>query len=145
MVDAVGAETVFHKVTQKPGKPLLFACGHGKLVFGLPGNARSTHFCFDRYVAPALRAWSGRPPVRPCSSGLLTRPYATEGDRTLFVPMLAEPGERCEWRLTPFDERGSADIYNPARGNVYVRFETGTHTLGAGASLPFSWMGDGHG
>lgn len=145
MVEAIGAEILFHKATQKPGKPLLFASGGGKLVFGLPGNARSAHFCFDRYVAPALRGWSGRKPIRIASNGRLTRPYAVESDRTLFVPMLAGSSDEGGWRLAPFDEHGSADIYNAARGNAYVRFEPGKHTLDAGTSLSFSWMGDGHG
>ncbi len=35
---AIRAEVVFHKVTQKPGKPLLFARRGPQLVFGLPGN-----------------------------------------------------------------------------------------------------------
>jgi molybdopterin molybdotransferase len=45
---------VFHKVKQKPGKPLYFGMLDKKPVFGLPGNPSSVLNCFYNYVLPAL-------------------------------------------------------------------------------------------
>jgi molybdopterin molybdotransferase len=45
---------VFHKVSQKPGKPLYFGKREEKLVFGLPGNPSSVLTCFYMYVVPAI-------------------------------------------------------------------------------------------
>ena len=45
---------VFHKVAQKPGKPLYFGKRDKKLVFGLPGNPSSVLTCFYMYVVPAI-------------------------------------------------------------------------------------------
>lgn len=54
-LDAIGAEIIFHKVTQKPGKPLLFAVlPNNSLYFGLPGNPVSTVVNCRFYVARAL-------------------------------------------------------------------------------------------
>lgn len=39
----IGAERLFHKVSQKPGKPLLFARRGRQLFFGLPGNPLAAH------------------------------------------------------------------------------------------------------
>jgi molybdopterin molybdotransferase len=39
----IGAELVFHKVRQKPGKPLLLARRGQQLLFGLPGNPLAAH------------------------------------------------------------------------------------------------------
>jgi len=47
-------EQIFHKVKQKPGKPLYFGKKDDKVVFGLPGNPSSVLSCFYQYVLPAL-------------------------------------------------------------------------------------------
>lgn len=57
----IGLEQHFWRVAQKPGKPLTFATAReGQLFFGLPGNPVSAMVCFELYVAPALRAMTGR-------------------------------------------------------------------------------------
>lgn len=67
-------EKLFHKVKQRPGKPLYFGkkarltgspdsnrVGQvDKLVFGLPGNPSSVLTCFYQYVVPALAKLSKR-------------------------------------------------------------------------------------
>lgn len=49
-----GIKQRFHRIRQKPGKPLFFGTQNEKLVFGLPGNPSSALTCFYLYVAPAL-------------------------------------------------------------------------------------------
>jgi molybdopterin molybdotransferase len=49
-----GVEKLFHKVKQRPGKPLYFGKKGDKIVFGLPGNPSSVLTCFYEYVAEAL-------------------------------------------------------------------------------------------
>lgn len=56
---ALEFETVFYKVKQKPGKPLLFGKKGSTLVFALPGNPASALTCFYIYVYPALRKMAG--------------------------------------------------------------------------------------
>ena len=51
---ACGITTQFHKVKQKPGKPLYFGTKEQQLVFGLPGNPSSVLTCFYIYVCNAL-------------------------------------------------------------------------------------------
>jgi molybdopterin molybdotransferase len=53
----LGVTKIFHKVLQRPGKPLWFGrLGSGPAVFGLPGNPVSTLICLYRYVLPFLKA-----------------------------------------------------------------------------------------
>lgn len=52
-------EIAFHKLNQKPGKPLLFGKQENKFVFGLPGNPASVLTCFYQYVYPAFRQYVG--------------------------------------------------------------------------------------
>ncbi len=53
-----GIEQRFHKVKQRPGKPLYFGMKKTKPVFGLPGNPSSVLSCFYQYVLPALEQLS---------------------------------------------------------------------------------------
>ena len=46
--------TLFHKIKQRPGKPLLLGKKDNKIVFGLPGNPSSVLTCFYEYVVPAI-------------------------------------------------------------------------------------------
>jgi molybdopterin molybdotransferase len=55
-----GVTKLFHKIKQRPGKPLYFGKKENKLVFGLPGNPSSVLTCFYQYVIPALEKLSKR-------------------------------------------------------------------------------------
>jgi molybdopterin molybdotransferase len=51
----LGVEVVFHKVSQRPGKPMWFGVAPGdRPVFALPGNPVSALVCCRQYVVPAL-------------------------------------------------------------------------------------------
>ncbi|MDQ2752472.1 MAG: molybdopterin molybdotransferase MoeA [Bacteroidota bacterium] len=45
----IGFETVFHGVSQRPGKPFLFARMNNKFVFCFPGNPVSTFVCYHLF------------------------------------------------------------------------------------------------
>ena len=59
-MEGSGVTPIFHKVKQKPGKPLLFGKKDRQLVFGLPGNPASVLTCFYTYVLPAIGWLMGR-------------------------------------------------------------------------------------
>lgn len=91
-----GGELVFHKVSQKPGKPLLFALRGDQCVFGLPGNPLAAHFCFHRYVATAIRRLTAHPqPLLARQSGTLTATVQANDSRAWFVLGRAERGPTC--------------------------------------------------
>lgn len=58
--DACEVNSVFHKIKQKPGKPILFGTYQTKPVFGLPGNPASVLTCFYEYVYPAIGKMMGK-------------------------------------------------------------------------------------
>lgn len=57
---ANGVEQIFHKIRQKPGKPIYFGKKGTKYIFGLPGNPASVLTCFYEYVYPAIGLLSKR-------------------------------------------------------------------------------------
>lgn len=52
--EACSVKKVFHKVKQRPGKPLFFGTKEEKIIFGLPGNPSSVLTCFYEFVLPAF-------------------------------------------------------------------------------------------
>lgn len=82
---AMGAEIHFHGVSQKPGKPMLFATLEGKPVFGLPGNPRAVMVLYYEYVLPYLRAMQGAPDPWPRTDRVpLAHTVEVKGDRAEF-------------------------------------------------------------
>lgn len=139
---AWGAALIFHRVTQKPGKPLLFARKEAQLIFGLPGNPLASHLCFDRYVLPAARKMAGRPGRPSVHQGTLMRPLRVKSDRTVF---LLGSG-RFQGRglvVQPLVGSGSADLFFKQRANGYLRVEPGDHRLQPDDHVSFQFHG-GH-
>ena len=58
--EANGVEQIFHKIRQKPGKPIYFGKKGDRYIFGLPGNPASVLTCFYEYVYPAIELLSNR-------------------------------------------------------------------------------------
>ncbi len=142
-VTAWGAKIVFHKVTQKPGKPLLVAARGRQVVFGLPGNPLACHLGFDRYVAAAIRQRLGRPPLPSPCPGVLASPLRWKGGRTFFLLARAEAADGPEgpWRVEPLSGISSADLFTPSRANCYLRLPPGQGELAPGTRIPFTWIG----
>lgn len=86
-LEADGFQVVFHKVNQKPGKPLLFAQKkNGRAAFGLPGNPRSTLVSFYQYVFPYLRKLMGATTFFLPSAQLpLAHPHHKKDGKTHFL------------------------------------------------------------
>lgn len=59
-LEEIGAEILFHKVSIKPGKPILFARLNHVLIFGLPGNPVSTQVGFYYFIYPTIRKLLGQ-------------------------------------------------------------------------------------
>jgi molybdopterin molybdotransferase len=64
MLKKLGVREVFHRVRQRPGKPLWFGVRGRQLVFGLPGNPVSCLVCLHRYFLPAREIELAKPIAR---------------------------------------------------------------------------------
>jgi molybdopterin molybdotransferase len=83
--DDCGVETIFHKIKQRPGKPLYFGRRGNKIVFGLPGNPASVLTCFYEYVAPALALMSKKQVRQQKLSVPLTKAFEKPSGLTHFL------------------------------------------------------------
>lgn len=80
-----GIQSIFHKISQKPGKPLFFGQKNGKPVFGLPGNPGSVLTCYYLYVLPALEQLTQRPLRLRVRSAPLAKAWTKNAGLTHFL------------------------------------------------------------
>jgi molybdopterin molybdotransferase len=139
---AYGAESVFHGVKQKPGKPLLLARKNRQLLFGLPGNPLACHMGFHRYISAAIGKLSGRPPrAQPMQGELTDAPPQVSGGRTYFLLGRAEfAADPPRFRLRLLPGVSSADIFRGCQANCYVELPSEAPTPSAGDACGFTWL-----
>lgn len=110
VLDELGVQRVFHKVAQRPGRPLWFGVAPGgRAVFGLPGNPVSTLVCLQRYVLPALALLAGATASRPLSLPL-SRDWQGANGLTVFLPVDLTVDERGASVAVPHPTHGSGDF-----------------------------------
>lgn len=80
-----GVEKMFHKIKQRPGKPLYFGKKGRKVVFGLPGNPSSVLTCFYEYVIPAIERLTMQKNIIATEQVLLKEAYDKRTGLTHFL------------------------------------------------------------
>lgn len=82
-------DILFHKVAEKPGKPVLLARNvkHNNYILGLPGNPVSVLISFYSIGLPVIRKLSGFNKINhDFYKGVLKKKYKKDKDRLHFVP-----------------------------------------------------------
>jgi molybdopterin molybdotransferase len=85
---ACAVNTCFHRINQRPGKPLYFGMRNCQPVFGLPGNPSSVLTCFYEYVLPAISKLTHRNCALPVLKIELAHAYSKTISLTLFLKAL---------------------------------------------------------
>jgi molybdopterin molybdotransferase len=133
----LGAKLVFHKVAQRPGRPMWFGVSaRGKPIFALPGNPVSTLVCATRYVLPALRQASGLaqdPPVLV----ELTAPVEASPTLTLFTPATLSSSPRATLLAEPHATNTSGDFVALAGTDGFVELAARRGSYPAGTVARF--------
>ena len=142
-LERFGAGRIFHRVAQKPGRPLLLARKGSQLFFGLPGNPLSCHLCFHRYVGAAIRKMEGRTPLPDPASGQLTAAVQPRRSRTRIVLARTERLHQAstDWQIHPLSGASSADMFACCGANCYLEVPPGEAEIRPGEVLRFTWLG----
>lgn len=116
----LGVKLVFHKISQRPGKPMWYGTGpNGQAVFALPGNPVSTLVCCRHYVLPALLAASGR--TLPGKEwAVLTEDVAVSAELTVFLPVRLTSDVDGIVRAQPVATNTSGDFTSLGGTDGYV-------------------------
>jgi molybdopterin molybdotransferase len=88
-----GVQQLFHKVKQRPGKPLFAGRKENKMIFGLPGNPSSVLTCFYQYVWPLLRKWAGHPGALETIKASLNKAHDKQNQLTHFLKGIYKDGK----------------------------------------------------
>jgi molybdopterin molybdotransferase len=133
----LGVEMVFHKIDQRPGRPMWFGVGqNGRIVFALPGNPVSTLICLARYVFDGLDVAMGATP-RAVERIPLAEDIEVKPALTLFMPVRlnwdAARGPLAEPRPT----KGSGDFTSLIGTDGFVELPPGPRRIPAGSVVPF--------
>ncbi len=111
-------ETIFHKIKQRPGKPLYFGKKAGKLVFGLPGNPSSVLTCFYEYVLPALSVITKRNLTLTAVRAPLKNTFSKNAGLCVFLK-----GWYNGETVTILDAQESYKLSSFARANCLVKMD----------------------
>jgi molybdopterin molybdotransferase len=132
VLDELGVHTVFHKVAQRPGKPMWFGvAGSGAAVFALPGNPVSSFVCLARYVLPALFACLGETPGNP-EKMALGAPVTVTPALTFFLPVRVELDDWGRAWAMPRPTNGSGDFTALAGTDGFMELPPGPNTYPKG-------------
>jgi len=125
----IGVREVFHKVAQRPGKPIWFGMAPtGTAVFALPGNPVSTLVCLARYVLPALYAAMGESPARAPERIALAAPVEVRAALAFFMPVRITIDDWGRPWAEPRTTNGSGDYAALTGTDGVVELPPGPHT-----------------
>lgn len=87
VLNSLGADLKFWRVSMKPGKPIAFGILKGKPYFGLPGNTVSSMLSFLLFVRPALLKAMNLPApwTLPTIKVILDSDARSKGDRRTYL------------------------------------------------------------
>jgi molybdopterin molybdotransferase len=137
VLEELGVRKVFHKVAQRPGKPMWFGVrDDGKAVYGLPGNPVSTLVCLRRYVIPGLYVgMGGEPQIIPTVA--LGEAVKSHNELSIFLPVkLSYDVDAKRW-AEPKPTQGSGDFISLLGTEGFIELRPGQGMMTRGAAVPF--------
>ncbi len=117
VLEAAGGRKIFHRIAQKPGRPMLFGRIGDSLFFGLPGNPLSCLVGMHFYVLPAVRRLMGLPWMPASVRTVLSADAVSDTDR---VTRLLVRIDEATGTVQTLPWRGSADVFNTLGASGYI-------------------------
>lgn len=136
VLKAAGMQEVFHKVQQRPGKPLLFGTFHnGPVVFALPGNPVSGFMCYYRYVQPWLNACMQDATNRPAFA-VLEEDVHFDKPLEYYLPVKLKCSPEGQWLAKPVSYHGSGDLASLLLADAFMVLPADQDVFRKGSSFP---------
>jgi molybdopterin molybdotransferase len=135
VLDDLGVRLIFHKISQRPGKPMWFGMGSaGQAVFALPGNPVSSLVCCRQYVLPALFQASGRE-LPPVESAILAEDITFKPKLTCFMPVRLKTDDG-RLLATPVPTNTSGDFASLSGTDGFVELTLEQDEFPEGSAVP---------
>ncbi len=127
----------FHKVAQRPGKPLWFGTHQsGCTIFALPGNPISSFMCTHIYYMDWLRVSVGQEPGQRILARLDSDVHFAP-DLTFFMEVKLSVSDSGEFTATPMRGNGSGDLANLVKADGFLKIPQGKSGFKQGESYAF--------
>lgn len=118
-LDNCGVNCIFHKVKQKPGKPLYFGKINKTLIFGLPGNPAATLTCYYEYIMPTIKKMMGYDDDSETKVCLpLTTSFVKKAGLTFFIK-----GKLASNGVTPLNAQESYQMSSFAFADCIIQLD----------------------
>lgn len=128
----LAVKQLFHRVAQRPGKPIWLGRTADTIVFGLPGNPVSSLTGLLAYFGPFLRRSLGLPARN--FKRVLSKEVTFDKDLTLFQIAKIDPETQ---QAFPVSNTGSGDAASLLRADGFIVLPRKRSTFQAGESFPF--------
>ena len=126
-IDALGGETVFHRLPIRPGRPVLGAALNGKLILGLPGNPVSVAVTSRVIGSPLLRTLAG---IQPTAEPSTTCSLSNADEKSLPLTWFRLVQIASDSTVQLVGTQGSGDLVSLARSDGFVEVPNGASGAG---------------
>ncbi|MFZ9981999.1 MAG: molybdopterin molybdotransferase MoeA [Cyclobacteriaceae bacterium] len=133
-LERAGIKKQFHQVAQRPGKPLWFGTGGGKIVFALPGNPVSVFLCLYKYIRPWLLCSMNA--ATENFSAVLDKDFVSDLPLTHFLQVRVHRTDGV-LRAMPVPGGGSGDFANLRHISGFLELPPGAGLCSSGRAFPF--------
>jgi molybdopterin molybdotransferase len=135
-LEEMQVQTIFHKVSQRPGKPFWFGKhGDGTLVFAFPGNPVATFMCLHRYFLPWLQLSQGLEEKSPAYA-ILDQNFNFKPELTYFLQVKLQFSKEGKLVATPVEGNGSGDFANLADTDAFMELPLERNEFKQGEVFP---------
>lgn len=134
VLTSLGVKCLFHKVAQRPGKPLWFGKNKVVTVFAFPGNPVSTLVCLHKYFIPWLAKSTAQKLINP--TVILKSDTECKPNLTFFAQAKIE-FEDGKLYAKISNGNGSGDMVHPTKVDGFVELPQGKDVYLSGEVYTF--------
>lgn len=135
VLDELGAEKLFHKIAQRPGKPFWFGRRGKCTIFAFPGNPVSSFICMHRYFVDWLGHSLGVALRKPLFASL-TDSVHFRPDLTYFLEVKISSSPMGQLLASPQKGNGSGDLANLVEADAIIELPRGKSEYDKGEVYP---------
>ncbi len=134
ILEELSVEKLFHKVSQRPGKPFWFGKKEGKTIFAFPGNPVSTFVSCMKYFYPWFQKSTGVN-YKNENFAILAKDFNFTPDLTYFLQVRLE-NKNGQLLAHPIAGHGSGDLANLIDNDAFIELPTGKQLFNKGEVFP---------
>ena len=133
VLESLGVDCLFHRIAQKPGKPMWFGRNARCIVFAFPGNPVSTMVCASRYLLPWLKREMGLP-IGTLS--VAANDVTSHASLTFFEPIVLNETEQGSM-ASIMKHQGSGDFSALAGAHGFIEIPSELDSKKTGSRFRF--------